>query len=66
MCHCRYADPTDPAKPTHLFNGVSPVWDAGNSSNPCWQCGGATGHCSACKCHGGVDWTYTLAQPLSA
>ena len=60
-----YADPADPTKPTHLFNGVSPVWDASNRSNPCWQCGGATSHCSACKVHKGVDWTYTLAQPLA-
>ena len=57
-----FADPTAPDRPTHIINGVSPFWNASDPSNPCATCG----HCSACKCKGGIDWTYTLARPLVA
>lgn len=60
-----FADKSDPHTPTHLINGVSPVWQ--NGSDPCIKCG----HCSACKvaCKTrgdavDLDWTYTLMQPL--
>jgi hypothetical protein len=54
-----FADSAAPTRPTHLITGVSPVWNTSNA-DPCAGCG----HCSACKCKGGVDWTYTLARPL--
>jgi hypothetical protein len=54
-----FADPTAPTRPTHLINGVSPVWNT-TGADPC----GACGHCSACKVHIGRDWTYTLARGL--
>lgn len=48
--------------PTHITNGVSPVW-------PCGGCTGfgdapTTGGCCWCKVKPGIDWTYTLMQPL--
>eukprot|EP00035_Acanthoeca_spectabilis_P011694 m.206085 g.206085 ORF g.206085 m.206085 type:complete len:564 (-) comp15424_c0_seq2:110-1801(-) len=54
-----FADPSRPTTPTHLFNGVSPVWN-GSQADPCAACG----HCSRCKVTPGMDWTYTLARPL--
>jgi hypothetical protein len=41
-----FANSTAPTTPTHLVNGVSPVWNGSNPTNPCAYCG----HCSACKC----------------
>ena len=58
-----FADPADPLRPTHLFNGASPVWDAG-STNPCGGCKLAT--CVKCKVTTGMDWTYTVVRPLMA
>lgn len=55
-----YADSKNPTQPTHLLNGVSPVWNSSDPSDPCAACG----HCSACKVHKGADWTYTLTQTL--
>jgi hypothetical protein len=55
-----FMDPARPFAPTHLINGVSPVWLDG--PDPCAPCG----HCSACKCHRGMDWTYTLMTSLGA
>ena len=46
--------------PTHLINGVSPVY-------PCSSCGGGPpgqGWCCWCKLTAGMDYTYTLMQPL--
>lgn len=46
--------------PTHLINGVSPVY-------PCDSCGGGPpgqGWCCWCKLTAGLDYTYTLMQPL--
>ena len=46
--------------PTHLINGVSPVY-------PCHSCGGGPkgqGWCCWCKLTTGLDYTYTLMQPL--
>jgi hypothetical protein len=54
-----FADPTNPTRPTHLFNGVSPVWNS-TDSDPCRGCG----HCSHCKTTANLDWTFTLARPL--
>jgi hypothetical protein len=56
-----YADLENPTRPTHLINGVSPFWNESNAADPCAVCG----HCSACKCHRGIDWTYTLARELA-
>ncbi len=55
-----FADATAPERPTHLINGVSPYWNSSDPDDPCAACG----HCSACKCHKGIDWTYTLARTL--
>jgi len=46
--------------PTHLVNGVSPVW-------PCVGCerrAGSNSSCVVCKTSKGLDWTYTLVSPL--
>lgn len=51
--------------PTHLLNGVSPVWD---EKTPCHQCDARPGtehSCVVCKTSPGYDWTYTLTQPLA-
>jgi hypothetical protein len=59
-----FADAADPHRPTHIINGVSPVWLDG--PDPCAVCGPSAGdtHCSHCKQQVGIDWTYTLMQPL--
>jgi hypothetical protein len=62
-----FADPARPRVPTHLINGVNPVWLAG--ADPCAVCGaggGATVHCSHCKQQPGIDWAYTLMTPLGS
>jgi hypothetical protein len=58
-----FADPLDPARPTHLLNGASPVWDAANATNPCGACESA--QCVKCKVSPGMDWTYTVVRPLA-
>lgn len=59
-----FGDPSQPHTPTHIINGVSPVW--GDGDDPCAPCGkGKTAHCSHCKQQPGIDWTYTLMQPLA-
>ena len=64
-----FADSSHPHRPTHLVNGVSPVWDANNSSDPCAQCGNCC-HCKVTSRARGdavdLDWTYTLVRPLAA
>ena len=53
LCAIADADTEHPMRPTHLLNGVSPLWNSSNLRDPCAECG----HCSACKCHKGGDWT---------
>eukprot|EP00039_Didymoeca_costata_P015947 m.277655 g.277655 ORF g.277655 m.277655 type:complete len:506 (-) comp16312_c0_seq2:50-1567(-) len=49
----------DNGTPGHITNGVSPVY-------PCNGCGGGVDDwCVKCKVHPGIDWTYTLMQPLN-
>ena len=69
-----FADPSDPKRPTHLFNGASPVWDTAAADpthpGPCAACdGGICTHCKVTsKATGGMadlDYTYTLARPLA-
>eukprot|EP00040_Diaphanoeca_grandis_P031060 m.185024 g.185024 ORF g.185024 m.185024 type:complete len:459 (-) comp32214_c9_seq1:62-1438(-) len=55
-----FADPSNPHRPTHLFNGVSPYWNSSNAADPCEPCI----HCSRCKVTKGIDWTYTLLRTL--
>ena len=57
-------------EPSHLINGVSPVW-LGPDGNPCSQCdrrAGSAHSCVVCKtsCSAGycVDWTYTVVSTL--
>eukprot|EP01062_Namystynia_karyoxenos_P021972 TRINITY_DN183_c1_g1_i1.p1 TRINITY_DN183_c1_g1~~TRINITY_DN183_c1_g1_i1.p1 ORF type:complete len:423 (+),score=140.41 TRINITY_DN183_c1_g1_i1:65-1270(+) len=50
-------------EPTHLVNGVSPVW----GDPPCAQCDarpGSAHSCVVCKTSRGVDWDYTLVSAL--
>ena len=68
-----FANASNPSQPTHLFNGVSPVYgNASNGANPCAMCGGV---CVDCKVYTrakdpraphDLDWTYTLLRPLKA
>ena len=66
-----WADPSDPFRPTHLFNGAAPYW--GKGPDPCVACGpkGKANHCSYCKQaslangdQANLDWSYTLVRPL--
>lgn len=58
-----FADEGDPLRPTHLLNGVSPVWDTGGGK-PCGACG-TEGACVRCKVSPHMDWTYTVVRPLA-
>ena len=54
-------------EPTHLVNGASPFW-LGPDGHPCSLCGATSGSahsCVVCKTTLGIDWTYTLVQPLT-
>jgi hypothetical protein len=56
----------DAGEPTHLVNGVSPFW-LGPDGHPCSLCdkrAGSDHSCVVCKTTKGIDWTYTLVQPL--
>ena len=60
-----FSDDSDPYRPTAIFNGASPYWNASNASDPCSPCS----WCSRCKVtwggpHGDLDWTYTLVRPI--
>ena len=64
-----FADASNPTHPTHIINGVSPIWDTSNATDPCHECcpapgGGGKTRCSCCKTYPGIDWTYTLLRPL--
>ena len=65
-----FGNASEPTQPTHITNGVSPVWDA-NKTDPCAACGGV---CVNCKVYTrernpdaphDLDWTYTLVRPLA-
>lgn len=63
-----WGDASNPTRPTHILNGVSPVWDE-NATDPCHECCAAPGggsRCSCCKTFPGLDWTYTLLRPLKS
>eukprot|EP00040_Diaphanoeca_grandis_P017582 m.91933 g.91933 ORF g.91933 m.91933 type:complete len:536 (-) comp26511_c1_seq1:143-1750(-) len=66
-----FGDATDPHRPTALFNGASPWWDAeANATNPCSMC--AYSSCTPCKVTSksrgdqfDLDWTYTIGRPVA-
>jgi hypothetical protein len=62
-----FNDASDPHRPTALFNGASPVWNASNQSNPCSTCGCCVMCKVTCEARGmsrNLDWTYTLGRPV--